>query len=115
MPEDMAVQIPVIKEILGNLNVTILEKQGYEADDIIGTLARECEEKGFEVVMVTGDKDFRQLVTHNVSMWDTMKDVVTDYASIKDPYGFIRRQVNYLVAFYTKSFLNQYCNVVRIL
>ncbi|MBW1902527.1 MAG: DNA polymerase I [Deltaproteobacteria bacterium] len=88
MPEDMAIQIPVIKEILGNLNVTILEKQGYEADDIIGTLARVCEEKGFEVVMVTGDKDFRQLVTHNVAMWDTMKDVVTDYVSLKETYGF---------------------------
>ncbi len=88
MPEDMAVQIPVIKKVLENLNVLILEKQGYEADDIIGTLARECEELGFRVVMVTGDKDFRQLVTHNVSMWDTMKDVVTDYESLQGTYGF---------------------------
>jgi len=88
MPEDMAIQIPVIKKVLEKLNVTILEKQGYEADDIIGTLARQCEEKGFEVVMVTGDKDFRQLVTRKIVMWDTMKDVVTDYASLKETYGF---------------------------
>ncbi len=88
MPEDMAVQIPVIKKILKNLNITILEKQGYEADDIIGTLARVLGEKGFEVVMVTGDKDFRQLVTPHVAMWDTMKDIVTDYASLKKAYAF---------------------------
>ena len=88
MPENMAVQVPVIKKILKNLNVAILEKQGYEADDIIGTLARIFGEKGFEVVMVTGDKDFRQLITANVSMWDTMKDTVTDYASLKKAYGF---------------------------
>jgi len=88
MPEDMAVQIPVIKEILGKLNVKTIEKPGYEADDIIGTLAGACEKKGLKVVMVTGDKDFRQLVTHGVSMWDTMKDVVTDYESVKKEYGF---------------------------
>ncbi|MBW1850265.1 MAG: DNA polymerase I [Deltaproteobacteria bacterium] len=88
MPEDMAVQIPVMKDILGKLNVTTMEKPGYEADDIIGTLARVCEEKGFKVVMVTGDKDFRQLVTQNISMWDTMKGVVTDYESLKETYGF---------------------------
>ncbi len=87
MPEDMAVQIPLIKSIVKSLNLEMIEKQGYEADDIIGTLARMCEEKGFQVVMVTGDKDFRQLITPNISMWDTMKDVVSDYASIKEAYG----------------------------
>jgi len=88
MPEDMAVQIPFIKEILEKLNVMIIEKEGYEADDIIGTLARQCEEKGFRIVMVTGDKDFRQLITPNTLMWDTMKDKVTDYESLKEAYGF---------------------------
>jgi DNA polymerase-1 len=88
MPDDMAVQIPVIKSIVKNMNIKMLEKKGYEADDIIGTLARACEEKGFKVVMVTGDKDFRQLVTPNISMWDTMKDTITDYASLKKTYGF---------------------------
>ena len=87
MPEDMAVQIPVIKSIVGSLNVAMLEKAGYEADDIIGTLARKCEEKGFRVVMVTGDKDFRQLITPSCAMWDTMKDSVTDLAALKAAYG----------------------------
>ncbi|MCP4667070.1 MAG: DNA polymerase I, partial [Deltaproteobacteria bacterium] len=87
MPEDMAVQIPLIKRIVKDLNLEMLEKQGYEADDIIGTLARMCEEKGFQVVMVTGDKDFRQLITPNITMWDTMKDAVSDVASLKETYG----------------------------
>ncbi|MCP4668592.1 MAG: DNA polymerase I, partial [Deltaproteobacteria bacterium] len=87
MPEDMAVQIPLIKKIVKDLNLEMIEKQGYEADDIIGTLARICEEKGFQVVMVTGDKDFRQLITPNITMWDTMKDVVSDVASLKETYG----------------------------
>ncbi|MCP4682990.1 MAG: DNA polymerase I [Desulfobacterales bacterium] len=87
MPEDMAVQVPIIKSIIEKLNIRMLEMKGYEADDIIGTLARVFEEKGFRVVMVTGDKDFRQLITHNISMWDTMKGVVTDYASLKEANG----------------------------
>ena len=87
MPDDMAAQIPVIKSIVKSLNIKMLEQEGYEADDIIGTLARACEEKGLRVVMVTGDKDFRQLITPNVSMWDTMKGAVTDNASLKETYG----------------------------
>ncbi|MBE9569935.1 MAG: DNA polymerase I [Proteobacteria bacterium] len=88
MPDDMAVQIPVIKSIVKNLNIKMVEREGYEADDIIGTMARVCEEKGLRVVMVTGDKDFRQLITPDTVMLDTMKDTVTDYASLKEAYGF---------------------------
>ena len=88
MPDDMAAQIPVIKSIVKNLNIKMMEKVGYEADDIIGTLARVCEEKGFKVVMVTGDKDFRQIITPNISMWDTMKDTITDHSSLTETYGF---------------------------
>ncbi|MBW1797771.1 MAG: DNA polymerase I, partial [Deltaproteobacteria bacterium] len=88
MPDDMAAQIPVIKSIVKNLNIKMMEKEGYEADDIIGTLARVCEKNGFKVVIVTGDKDFRQIVSPSVSMWDTMKDKVTDYASLTETYGF---------------------------
>jgi DNA polymerase-1 len=88
MQEDMAVQLPVLKEVVKNLRLKMFELGGYEADDIIGTLARVCEGKGFNVVMVTGDKDFRQVITPDVSMWDTMKDKVTDYSTLKEAYGF---------------------------
>jgi len=88
MPEDMAIQLPLLKQIVASLGIPMFEMEGYEADDIIGTWARVCLEQGFEVIMVTGDKDFRQLVTPQASLWDTMKDQVTDYESIKSAYGF---------------------------
>ncbi len=87
MPEEMIVQLPLIKDVLQKLGIKIMELGGYEADDIIGTMARVGEENGFQVVMVTGDKDFRQLITPHVTMWDTMKDRVTDYEALKDEYG----------------------------
>jgi len=86
MPEDMAQQLPRIREVVSNLNLKTLEMPGYEADDIIGTLARIAGEQGFTVVMVTGDKDFRQLITPRIRMWDTMKDKVTDYAVFRETY-----------------------------
>jgi len=87
MPEDLAVQIPVVKKIIDALNIKRIEMEGYEADDIIGTLAKKCEKLGHQVVMVTGDKDFRQLITPRAKMWDTMKDRETDYLSLKDTHG----------------------------
>ena len=60
---------------------------GYEADDLIGTLARLGEQAGFEVVMVTSDKDFVQLITEHVSIYDPMKDTMTDLASVRTKFG----------------------------
>ncbi|MDD4464111.1 MAG: 5'-3' exonuclease H3TH domain-containing protein, partial [Desulfobacterales bacterium] len=87
MPEDMAVQIPYIKEITRAYNVPVLEMPGYEADDIIGTLSRMAREQGFEVVMVTGDKDFVQLVTEKSTIWDPMKDKAIDLKEIQKTFG----------------------------
>ncbi|HUU79982.1 MAG TPA: DNA polymerase I [Acidobacteriota bacterium] len=87
MPDDMAVQIPITKKIVKSLGLKMIEKQGFEADDIMGTLARVFESRGYRVVFVTGDKDFRQLITPNISMWDSMKHVVTDHALLKEKYG----------------------------
>ncbi len=78
-PDDLIVQIPYIKEVVKGFNVKAIEKVGYEADDIIGTLARKAEAESFGVVIVTGDKDFRQLITEKTALWDTMKDTFTDY------------------------------------
>ena len=87
MPEDLAVQIPYIKKVVEGMNIASLELAGYEADDIIGTLARAAREKGFHVVMVTGDKDFKQLVSPGISIWDPMKDRTIDYAGLKKDFG----------------------------
>ncbi len=86
-PDDMIVQLPYIKDISRGFNLPIIEKQGYEADDLIGTIARLSEEAGFSVVMVTGDKDFMQLVTDKAIIWDTMKDKVTDIHTIRESFG----------------------------
>ncbi|MCM1150349.1 MAG: DNA polymerase I [Butyricicoccus sp.] len=62
MPEDLAVQIPLLKQVLDALGLMRVEKEGYEADDLIGTVSRLCSERGDECVIVTGDKDSFQLI-----------------------------------------------------
>ncbi|MDY0374871.1 MAG: DNA polymerase I [Desulfobacterium sp.] len=93
MPEELSVQIPHIKEIVKALNIPIVEKTGFEADDLIGTYARLAEEQGFDVVMVTGDKDFMQLVTDHSVIWDPMKEEIIDSQSIFDTLGLTPVQV----------------------
>lgn len=69
VPEDILSAIPDIKEIIRGFNIPTIEYDGYEADDIIGTLARQAEEKGYTVYMVTPDKDFGQLVSKNIFIY----------------------------------------------
>jgi DNA polymerase-1 len=93
MPEDLALQLPYIQAILKGLGIRTIEKEGYEADDVIGTLARMGEEKNFLVLIVTGDKDFRQLISPRISLLDTMKDKYTDYETFTKEYGLEPAQV----------------------
>ena len=65
-PEPIILAIPYIKDILNAMKIPILEKEGYEADDVIGTVAKDAEDKNFKVYMVTPDKDFAQLVSDNI-------------------------------------------------
>ncbi len=87
MPDDLVPQIVPIKEMVRAFNIPVLEKQGFEADDIIGTIARECEEAGMDVVVVTGDKDLMQIVTANVTLLDTMKDKVSGIPEVLERFG----------------------------
>ena len=66
MPDELREQVPLIKEVLTAMNVTIVEKGGYEADDIIGTLSRVADSAGYKVVIVSGDRDLLQLATDNI-------------------------------------------------
>ena len=68
-PEAIRLAVPYIHEILTALHIPIIEKEGYEADDIIGTLAKQAEKQDFEVYMVTPDKDYAQLVSDNIFMY----------------------------------------------
>jgi DNA polymerase I len=69
MPDDIATSIPYIKELIKGFNVPLLFVDGFEADDVIGTLAKEAEKHGFEVYMVTPDKDFGQLISEHIYMY----------------------------------------------
>ncbi len=68
-PEDIVNSIPYIKKLIEGFNIPILELEGYEADDIVGTIAKRAEKDGFTVYMMTSDKDFGQLVSDNIFMY----------------------------------------------
>ena len=68
MPEELAEQMPVIKEVLKAMNIDIIEQQGYEGDDILGTLAKYGEQQGLEVTILSGDRDTFQLASDNITI-----------------------------------------------
>ena len=68
-PEAIKIAVPFIQQILKNMHIPVVEMAGYEADDIIGTLAKQAEKEGFQTFMVTPDKDFAQLVSENIFMY----------------------------------------------
>jgi DNA polymerase I len=68
-PEDILIAVPIIKQILHAYNIPVIESAGYEADDVIGTLAKKAEQRGFRTYMMTPDKDFCQLVSENILLF----------------------------------------------
>jgi len=87
MPDDLVPQIAPIKEMVRAFNIPVLELAGFEADDIIGTIARDCTEKGMRVVVVTGDKDLMQIVSNTVTLLDTMKEKVSGLPEVAERFG----------------------------
>ena len=87
MPDDLAVQLPYIHRLVEALDIPKLSLAGYEADDILGTLARRFEAEGYAVVLVTGDKDLCQLVTDHITILDTMKDQRIGVAEVRERFG----------------------------
>jgi len=88
MPEDLRRQIPYIRRALEALRIPILEAEGFEADDVIGTLAREAAEQEHEVFIVSGDKDMMQLVTPSVKVLNPQKDnLILDPAKVTEALG----------------------------
>ena len=93
MPEELAQQMPILKDVLRAMNITIIEKEGYEADDILGTLAKSGKSQGLDVTILTGDRDAFQLVEKNITvriprtkMGKTEEDDYTP-EKIKEEYG----------------------------
>ena len=93
MPEDMVVQLPYIKKVTAAFNLPIIEVAGFEADDLIGTTARLAEKEGYSVVIVTGDKDFMQLITDKTIIWDPMKDSIISSQTFAEKFGIEPHQM----------------------
>ena len=87
MPDELSVQLPYIKEIVRAFSIPLLEIQGMEADDIIGSIAQRCEREKVRTVIVSGDKDLMQLVTEDVVMVDTMRDKTYDLQGVRERFG----------------------------
>ncbi len=87
MPEGLEPQIPYIKRIIEAYGIPVIEREGYEADDVIGTIAKEVAKKGLDVVIVTGDKDMLQLVDEHICTLDTMKDRSFGKGEVVERYG----------------------------
>ncbi len=90
MPEELAMQMPLIKEILTGMGIKIIECEGYEADDVLGTLARLCTEHSDECFILTGDRDSLQLVNDNVTVRLATTKETVNYtpAKFREDYGF---------------------------
>jgi len=87
MPEELAAQIPAVKEAIDVLGVPRIEVPGVEADDIIGTLAKAAEAEGMEVVIVSSDKDLYQLVSDRVRVRDGLKERLIGEAEVQETFG----------------------------
>jgi DNA polymerase-1 len=87
MPDDMKAQIPYIHRVVEALAIPGLRQAGYEADDLIGTMARKAEQAGYDVVIVTGDKDMFQLLTPHVRIYDPVKDKWFGEAECRERFG----------------------------
>lgn len=87
MPEDLIPQVPYIKKLTEVLGIPIFEKPRFEADDLIGTITHYGQTKNMHVVIVSGDKDFSQLINDKVTMYDTMKDIEFTIEKVIEKWG----------------------------
>lgn len=92
-PEDLVLQIPEIMNMVDAFQIKRMQLEGAEADDVIGTLADQAVKDGFKVEIITGDKDLMQLVTSDISLYDTMKDKRVGPEGVVEKFGVQPHQV----------------------
>jgi len=92
-PEDLIVQIEPLLTAIENLGLPLMRVNGVEADDVIGTLAKEAEQRGMNILIATGDKDFTQLVSDKITLLDTMKNKLTDRSAVIEKFGLPPEQI----------------------
>ncbi|MBR5496176.1 MAG: DNA polymerase I, partial [Oscillospiraceae bacterium] len=90
MPNELRVQMPIIKQLLDMMGDTVLELEGYEGDDILGTVAQKCSDTGHECYISTGDRDNLQLINDNVkvALATTKETIIYDEQKFREDYGF---------------------------
>ncbi len=98
MPDDLRQQIPVIQRILQAMRIPVVEVPGVEADDAIATIATDAEKRGMEVLVCTGDKDLRQLITERLKICNIRKEQVMGVEELKADWGIAPNQVVDLLA-----------------
>lgn len=86
-PGELVQQLPYIRKIISAFNIKIFEVPGYEADDLLSTIAKKAEEEDVNVFLVTGDKDMLQIVDNRIMIYDPMKDKVLDEEYVKERFG----------------------------
>ncbi len=88
MPDDLVSQMGLIKETISGYNIPIFEKQGFEADDILATIAKNISQQGIDVYIVTGDKDMLQIVDKNIKVYSTHKDdLIYDNEMVRERFS----------------------------
>ena len=87
MPDELQEQMPHIKALVGAYGISIFEKPGYEADDLIATIATQAEKMGLDTLIATGDKDMLQLVNDRIKVFNTYKETVVDREGVKERFG----------------------------
>jgi len=98
MPDDLAVQMPVIKKVIKALNIPCYEHENYEADDVLGSLAHQASRKNIPSVIVTTDKDLFQLVDKQITVYNPAKETHLDEKKVKEQFGASPAQVTDVLA-----------------
>ncbi len=98
MPEDLVVQMPVIKKVIKALNIPCFEYENYEADDVLGSLAHQASRKNIPSVIVTTDKDLFQLVDKKTTVYNPAKEIHLDEKRVKEQFGASPSQVTDVLA-----------------
>lgn len=97
-PRDLVAQMPYIREIVSSFHISIFELPGYEADDLIGTIAKKAAEEGHQVFIVTADKDMLQLVDDRIRIYDPMKERVLGTDHVRERFGVGPERVTEFIA-----------------
>ncbi len=97
MPEDLKQQIPYVKKLTTAMGITMIEMKGYEADDLIGSMATLGMKHKYKVIIISGDKDFAQLVNKDISMYDPMREKIYNIDTVQEKWGvFPHQMIDYL-------------------